>query len=87
MIVQYHRNDDRSLKGIVVALDNGIIGWSLCNRRDKFNKEKGLEIAIRRAEKSSILTPAKLRKYYEAIPQSMRDTSYFVLERSKRYFK
>lgn len=36
--------------GVVVALSKTKLGWSLCHKKDRWNKKLGLRIAIQRAE-------------------------------------
>jgi len=58
----------RIKKGVLVALlckDNIVrIGWSLCNKKDKFTK-RGLEIAIERAEKHTTVVPHSIHSQLE----------------------
>lgn len=52
-IIQYIREEDRTPIGCMVAIgdNNGVnIGFSLCNKWDKFNKERGIFIAENRAK-------------------------------------
>lgn len=52
-LIQYVRDNNRTPRGIVVAikLSNGKIGigWSLCRKNERFIKDMGLQIAIGRA--------------------------------------
>ena len=71
-----------SRRGVVVALptDEGVkFGWSFTNFKagDKFDKERGLQIAVARTVKPSRLN----------IPHDVLNTVTKLEERSKRYFK
>lgn len=78
----YIRNSKNQKIGIVVMLENGNIGYSLCTPTniDIFDKEKGLEIAIGRAEKSPVMLYEIFRKVpYSALVPVLRmieDRSY-----------
>ena len=50
-LVQYVRNGKNHRIGVVVAVGKNQIGWSLCNKTDDFDKQRGLSIAIGRAHK------------------------------------
>lgn len=54
-MIQYFRGDGNHPIGIMVAIYDEAknvvkIGWSKCNKKDKFEKERGLKIARSRAE-------------------------------------
>lgn len=87
---EYYRKDDGNLKGVVVATGKGILGWSMCNPKDIFNKEKGLDIAYRRAEKAERLdasNPIKLLAFYDRVPRTLSDLFEKIYDRSIKYFK
>ena len=69
-------------RGVMMALENGIIGWSLCNKLDTFNREKGLDIAYRRALKSM-----EDPEYDLKVPQSLQNLAEEMLCRSSIYYK
>jgi hypothetical protein len=54
MIYEYVRDKHGHRKGVVCALGRKDIGWSLCCKRDKFDKDFGLMIAQARAVRSRI---------------------------------
>lgn len=56
MIIRYIRDKNNRLKGCVVRLDNGRLGYSLCHPNDQKKNSKKLarEIAIGRASKTVI---------------------------------
>lgn len=79
MIVQYIRDKKRNPRGVVVAVDKDQIGWSYCNKKDRFNKERGKQIATDRAFYGygpNVNIP------YDVIPVIDR-----VKERAKHYFR
>jgi len=76
ILMKYGRKYGRSY-GVVVATNRDEIGWSLCQKRDYFDKEVGKEIALKRArEKSQEKVPYDIIKHVE----EMRN-------RAERYFK
>lgn len=48
-IIRYVRTDDGRPLGCVVAVGNGLVGWSFCRKGDTFTKKKAIEIATGRA--------------------------------------
>jgi hypothetical protein len=50
MIVQYVRDLNRNPVGVVVAIGPDQVGWSVCHPKDRFDKVRGLNIAIGRAQ-------------------------------------
>jgi len=77
MLVKYVKNNRGNLIGVVVATDKHNIGWSLCNKRDRFNKDFGRYIAIGRAEMDSTVD----------IPHSIINEYIEMKNRALRYFK
>ncbi len=75
ILIKYKRNDHGHPVGVAVAIGDGEVGCSLCNKKDKWNREKALMIATRRAEAGS-----------KSIPDSMYLDYYEMYERSFRYF-
>ena len=73
--------------GVVVATGDGILGWSLCNSKDEFDKEKGLSIALSRAHYAGSLSIRGREELYQKVPFSMEKLFNKMLERSSRYFK
>jgi hypothetical protein len=63
--------------GVVVAVDSEKVGWAKCCRRDKFDKEFGLRIAIGRAKKGT----------NKEVPYALTGIYNEMIERSKLYFK
>ena len=82
---EYHRNTHRQPIGCFVAQkmnDEEVrYGWSLCCKKDKFNKRFGLQLAFNRVEKYDV--DAMIKK----IPESMIDQFCRFTQRAARYFK
>jgi len=51
MLIKYVRNGEGNRVGVVVATGASKVGWSLCNKKDKWDRKKGLMIASNRAER------------------------------------
>jgi len=86
MIVQYVRDSRRNPIGCVVAIkhEDGriILGVSLHNPKDKWDRDLAVKIAIGRSYCDGVMpeVPHSKQKY---VMSAMLD----VIERSKRYFK
>lgn len=81
-LMQFVRDNHGDPRGIVVAqsIDDKIhIGWSFVNKKsgDKFNKERGLQIAIGRIEKNT----------NSVIPRDVNVVVDIIANRSRAYFK
>lgn len=74
------------IRGIVVAIDRNIIGWSLCDKKDKFDLEYGLSLALRRAQIAKGLPPRNRARFYQTIPTTMLPLFNSMDDRSERYF-
>ena len=68
-IHRYVRDNKHSPIGVIMArkMHDGtiVISWSLCNKLDKFDKQKALFIAARRAEfgmSKNVLIPHKVER-------------------------
>ncbi len=68
--------------GVVVATGDGIVGWSLCNSKDEFDKEKGLSIALSRAHYAGSLSIRGREELYQKVPFSMEKLFNKMLENS-----
>ena len=77
MIYQFVKDKHGHRKGVVVALDKGKVGWSLCNPRDRFDKGIALDIALGRATK----------RRCQLVPPSVDKVVASMEKRSVRYFK
>lgn len=73
--------------GVVVAIAPGIIGWSLCKKQDKFNKEKAIHIALGRALVAENSFTLEREKFYKNIPFSLRPLADDMKLRSEKYYK
>lgn len=74
------------IRGMVVAIDDGVIGWSLCNKKDIFNKEIAIDMAMKRAIIASKLSLKSRNNFYSRIPFSLNDEFLRMEERSEKYF-
>ena len=63
--------------GVVVALSEDIIGWSYCCKLDHFDRERGKQIAVGRAEKGTKKKPPRI------IQKALED----MKTRAAKYFK
>ena len=79
MIYEYVRDRNGHPLGVVVALGKKDVGWSLCNKKDKFDKEFGLMIAKGRA--------IKTKTKHKFIPKTVLPYIHKMEDRAKRYFK
>jgi hypothetical protein len=81
-LVQYVRNNKGQPRGVVIAFkDNSNqvqLGWSLCNKRDKFDKQIGLHTAVERAAQQI---------WWTEVPDTVRKLLHEMRERSFRFFK
>ena len=86
-------------KGVIVAIGEGILGWSMCNTTsgwtrlgdfhegDRFDKEKGISIALNRAKYVESLDEETRREYYgQNVPESLLELFVEMDERAVRYF-
>ena len=73
--------------GVVVAKkvsENKVrIGFSLCNPKDKFDKELGERIALSRAESDEGFELPKSKKYQDLLYERF----FNITRRAERYFK
>jgi hypothetical protein len=81
-VIQYVRTKKRVPHGVIIALKIGsgfICGYSLCNKKDRFNKKMALKIAIGRADTRSVII--------EEAPHEVRKMLPSFVERCKKYYK
>lgn len=88
MIVQYLRNNKNHRVGVLVAVkfENRILyGWSLACKLDKFDRDRGIEIAKGRALASDV----KDRKEEDErkIPHQVLKEMPEFQKRAERYYK
>jgi len=79
-LIKYVRNKNGHPRGVLVAISKNCIGFSLCSKRDKFNKEAGKKIALIRAHSEK----AQDRM---SVPASIYKEYLDMVDRSVRYFK
>lgn len=80
-VIQYVRKNGRPF-GVVVAVkgeDGFRIGYSLCNKKDRFKKETGLKIAFGRADVWSSIPHETPKEIMAAMPS--------FIERCKKYYR
>lgn len=89
MLIQYIRNKKNQRIGIVVAVDKYKVGYSLCKTKnnkypfiaDKFDKQRGLEIAVGRANNVR-------DRWVDNMPTHIYSTVFVkMIARAERYFK
>lgn len=78
VLIQYVRDNKRKPIGVVVATDLGKVGWSLCHKDDKWDKNIALSTAINRADDINTEGP---------IPHTVRHIVHHMVDRAKRYYK
>lgn len=81
-VIQYVRNNKRIPHGVIVAVkceDGFRIGYSLCNKKDRFNKRMALKIALGRAEIGSFYVVQPPHPVAKIVPA--------FVERCKKYYK
>lgn len=87
MLIKYYKSSHKR-KGIIIAIDKNVLGWSLCHPKDKFDSIKGLRIALSRATYLLNLDNASKDIYYfENLPQSLVKDYQKMRKRSLKYFK
>lgn len=69
--------------GIIVAIDRNQIGWSLCNKKDQFNKHMGRKIAVNRADFYGTNKTLLLKE----VPDSIKEEIIKMYDRSEKYYK
>lgn len=77
MLVQYVRNARNHPIGVVVSTGPNTIGWSLLNKKDHWDREKGIFIARNRAENG----------FNSKIPHAVIPVFDKMLDRMERYYK
>ena len=95
MIWQYVRDRKNRKVGVVIAYrtDEGniMLGWSLCNKKDKFDKTIALNKATQRAKHIGVFQKIGNRIWSynmeDNVPRSITNTFINVSERAKRYYK
>lgn len=78
LLVKYVRDKNNNPRGVVVAIGAKELGYALAHKGDKFDKARGLQIAVGRALKHATNVE---------FPESLQDAKAEMLDRSVRYFK
>lgn len=83
-VIKYLRDKNRNPYGVLVGVKNDdgkvTVKFSLCRKGDKFNKNLGLQIAFRRAEKHC-RAPLPRAFRGEIIPFENRVLKYFKINK------
>ena len=74
------------IRGVVVAIGPGIIGWSLCSKKDEYNHELGIHIALRRASINEV-SGESIETLINKIPSTLHEEVLQIYERSLKYFQ
>jgi hypothetical protein len=100
-MLQYFRGDGNHSIGVMIAMhneeDNIVhIGWSKCNKKDKFNKERGIKIARGRALSETKVAVPSSREFVNVITDYIEDANtgnivevpmYIVIENLQKQYK
>lgn len=100
MLIKYVRDGENNRVGVVVATGSSKIGWSLCNKLDRFDRKKGLMIAEARANMSDAdkekrdfetrlcnLCQSESRNVDQKIVETLCDDLEEMKERARSYFQ
>jgi len=87
VLIEYKRKSRRRPTATMVAIGPGIIGWSICDNRDTFNKKIGLRIALERANKAYEMDLDEFEDYLKAIPSTLQSLAAKIIDRSFLYYK
>ena len=87
VLVEYKRGSRRRPKAVVVAIAPGVIGWSICSKKDTFIKKVGVDLAIERAYLIKSLSNTERVVAYSVVPLSLKSIADRMLQRSYLYFK
>lgn len=80
--VKYVRNRMEHPIGVVVAVDSNKIGWSMCHKEDRWNKQLGRTIAINRAWEG-----LSLEDNLKKAPACMQEEIKAMYVRAEKYFR
>lgn len=83
-VIQYIRNKKRIPIGVITAVKSECeygfnMGYSLCNKKDRFNKKMALKIALGRAN--------VVNDVQEVFPHEVRKMISSFVDRCKKYYK
>lgn len=82
LLISHVRHEDRTPFATISVDKNGNWGMSICNKKDRFNKKRGVSIAVGRMLMGSEITWPN-RKDSALIVESLRKME----ERASKYFK
>lgn len=85
-VIQYVRDKKRVPYGVLVAVKNSggfNLGFSLCNKKDRFSKQMALKIALGRANLTNQADPIG----HPAVPYEVRKVLPAFNDRCKKYYK
>ena len=88
-VIQYVRNKKRVPFGVIggVKMDDGFgMSYSLCNKKDRFNKKMALKIAIGRVYQG-VGCFGDFLYGGRTLPNEIRKMKPAFLERCKKYYK
>jgi len=93
MLIQYLRDDNRQPYGVIIATDEDSIGWSLCHKNDRWDRDFGIKKATYRA--NAHIGGVTVRKVFErAFELNMPPRLVRVLDgletmciRARRYYQ
>lgn len=88
MISQYIRNKKNQKIGVIVAEKNSFgevrIGWSLCNKKDEFNKALGIKIAVDRYHRDNRAIPLGALIFANFKPKTKSDKAWVWINNPQR---
>ena len=88
MIYEYMKDKYGHRKGVVCATSKIGIGWSLCNKKDRFNRDFALKIAEGRARKYEKIVQEVDEDGYEIkVPDSIYPLFEKMVDRAERYYQ
>jgi hypothetical protein len=86
-VIQYIRDENKNPRGVLVAVkqdESYKVGYSLCNKKDRFQKKMALKIALARA----VQTPFNLEQKLDFdAGRVVRNMLPKFVERCKKYYK
>jgi hypothetical protein len=74
-LIEYIKDKNGKRIGVVVGVAANCVGWSLCKKCDRFDREMALTIAVGRAWKGCFNVPHTIQPYFNK-----------MVDRSCRYY-
>jgi hypothetical protein len=87
MLISYVRNDKGQPIGVVASPGKYLVGVSICNPKDKFDRQLGLEIACGRAMRVENIYPKTLPNRNDLSLDMLDDMVDTMYRRSRKYYK